>query len=289
MIDERALLMTLVPLLGEETIANDCAIIPLGDAYMVATTDMLHERTDFPSEMSDWQRGWMAVAASLSDIAAMGARPILMLLAVGLDRPARLKPLMEGAVACCKEHGTVLGGGDIDSHQELTLVSCGFGTVGKDRIVRRTGARVGDAICVTGILGRAQAALNGHREYERSLFEPRPRIREGAVIGSSGVTSMMDISDGLALSLYDLARVNEVGYEIHADQLPLIPELPPKEAQELALFGGGDYELLFTIPHSSLPLPGLDTFHIGDVIADPKVLLDGEHLSARGYQHRWKE
>ncbi|MDD1678910.1 MAG: thiamine-phosphate kinase [Methanomicrobiales archaeon] len=288
MVDERTLIASLISLVGAETIANDCAIIPLEDKYLVATTDMLHEQTDFPSRMTDWQRGWMAVAASLSDVAAMGARPLLILVAVGLDRPERLYPLMEGAVACCREHETILGGGDIDSHQELTLVSTGIGMVEKDRIVRRTGARVGDAICVTGILGRAQAALQGHWQYERSLFEPHPRIKEGRVLGESGVTSMMDISDGLALSLHDLARVNDVGYEIHADQLSLIPELPADEACELALFGGGDYELLFTIPHSSLPLAGLDAYHIGDVIADRKVLLDGAPLPVRGYQHRWK-
>jgi thiamine-monophosphate kinase len=288
-VDERTLLSTLIPLLGAETIANDCALVPLGDSFLVATTDMLHEQTDFPPEMTDWQRGWMAVASSLSDLAAMGAHPLLMLMAVGLDRADRFKPLMEGAVACCKEHGTLLGGGDIDSHQELTLVSTGIGMVGKDRIVRRTGARVGEAICVTGILGRAQAALKGHRHYERSLFEPHPRLREGAVIGSSGATSMMDLSDGLSLSLHDLLRVNEVGYEIHADQLPLIPELPPDEAKELALFGGGDYELLFTIPHTALPLPGLDIYHIGDVIMDRQVLMDGQPLPARGYQHWWKD
>jgi thiamine-monophosphate kinase len=288
-VDERTLLSTLAPLLGEETIANDCAIISFGDSCLVATTDMLHEKTDFPFRMTDWQRGWMAMAASLSDIAAMGARPVLMLIAVGLDRPNRLIPLMEGAVACCREHGTVLGGGDIDSHAELTLVSTGIGMVEKKHIIRRTGAQLGDAICVTGILGRAQAALMGHAEYERSLFEPHPRIKEGSVISRAGATSMMDISDGLALSLHDLARVNTVGYEIHADQLPLIPELPPDEAQQLALFGGGDYELLFTIPHASLPLPGLDAYHIGDVIANRHVLLDGQPLPAQGYQHRWKE
>jgi thiamine-monophosphate kinase len=288
-VDERTLLSTLIPLLGEGTIANDCAIIPFDDICLVATTDMLHEKTDFPPRMTDWQRGWMAIAASLSDIAAMGARPVLMLIAVGLDRPDRLTPLMEGAVACCREHETVLAGGDIDSHTELTLVSTGIGMVEKEHIIRRIGAQVGDAICVTGILGRAQAALLGHVRYERSLFEPHPRIREGAVISRAGATSMMDISDGLALSLHDLARVNTVGYEIHAEQLPLIPELPPDEAQEFALFGGGDYELLFTIPHTALPLPGPDAYHIGDVIADRHVLIDGKPLDARGYQHHWKE
>ncbi len=100
---------------------------------------------------------------------------------------------------------------------------------------------------------------------------------------------MMDISDGLALSLHDLSRVNEVGYEIHADQLPIIPQLPVDEARELALFGGGDYELLFTIPHTALPLPGLDIYHIGDVIAEHQVLVDGNPLPARGYQHSWKD
>ncbi len=289
MVDERTLLASLASLLGAETIANDCATVPFGESVLVATTDMLHEQTDFPKAMTDWQRGWLAVTSSLSDLAATGARPVLVLVAVGLDRPDRLRSLMEGAVACCQEHGTVLGGGDIDFHQELTLVSTGIGRTEKNRLIHRTGARVGDAICVTGILGRAQAALLGHRQYERSLFEPRPRIREGRTIAGSGATSMMDISDGLALSLHDLARVNEVGYEIYGDQLPLIPELPPDEARELALYGGGDYELLFTIPHTFLPLPGLDIYHIGDVIADHTVLIDSRPLPARGYQHQWSQ
>jgi thiamine-monophosphate kinase len=287
-VDERTLLQSLASLVGQNTIADDCAVLPLDGIDLVVTTDMLHESTDFPAGMTEWQRGWMAVAASLSDIAAMGAHPVLVLVAIGLDRPERLRPLMEGAVACCQAYGASLGGGDIDFHRELTLVTTGIGMVEKERIIHRSGSQVGDAICVTGILGRAQAALQGHQQYELSLFEPHPRVQEGIAIGSAGATSMMDISDGLALSLHDLAAVNEVGYAIYSDQLPLIPELPLEEACNLALFGGGDYELLFTIPPGSLPLPGLDEYHIGEVIAERKVLLDGESLPSRGYQHRWK-
>ncbi|MDD1673093.1 MAG: thiamine-phosphate kinase [Methanomicrobiales archaeon] len=289
MVNERVLLTSLANLIGKETIADDCAILPLDGTLIVATTDMLHETTDFPAGMTDWQRGWMAVAATLSDIAAMGACPLIVLIAVGLDRPERLRPVMEGAVACCSAHGATLGGGDIDSHKELTLVTTGIGIVNADQVVRRKGSQDGDAICVTGILGGAQAALLGHHQYEPSLFEPHPRIAEGRTISCAGATSMMDISDGLALSLHDLAAVNEVGYAIYSDELPLIPELPPEEARELALFGGGDYELLFTISPDALPLPGLDEYRIGEVIREHRVLLDGKPLPSRGYQHRWRE
>ena len=84
--DDRELLESIIDLVGDRA-RDDCAVIPMGDVFLVATTDMLHRKTDFPEGMTDWQCGWMAVSVTLSDIAAMGAAPQSILLAVGLDRP----------------------------------------------------------------------------------------------------------------------------------------------------------------------------------------------------------
>jgi thiamine-monophosphate kinase len=281
-------LESILDLVGDRA-RDDCAVIPLGDQILVATTDMLHTKTDFLEGMTDWQCGWMAVAVTLSDIASMGAAPRYILLAVGLDRAERLRPVMEGARACCDRYHAELVGGDIDSHDELTLVSTGLGTVEPPHLVRRRGSRAGDLVCVTGVLGRAQAAIEGFTQYRKALFEPQPRVTEGQILGRSGATSMMDISDGLALSLHDLTLANPCGYRIESAMVPVIDDIPYEKALDLALYGGGDYELLFTIPVDRLPVEGVPFHVIGKVVGEPGVFVNGIHMERRGYQHRWGE
>jgi thiamine-monophosphate kinase len=288
-VDDRDLLESIVDLVGEDRTRDDCAVLPMGETVLVATTDMLHTKTDFLPGMTDWQCGWMATAVTLSDIASMGAAPRWILLAVGLDRPERLRPVMEGAKACCDRYGAALVGGDIDSHDELTLVSTGLGTVEPGNLVRRQGSRPGDLVCVTGVLGRAQAAIDGYDQYRKALFEPQPRVAEGLILGRSGASSMMDISDGLALSLYDLTLANPCGYRISSAMIPVIGDIPYEKALELAVYGGGDYELLFTIPAERLPLEGMTYHVIGHVVGEPGAFLNGVPMERRGYQHRWGE
>jgi len=287
-VDDRDLLESIIDLVGDRA-RDDCAVLPMGDVILVATTDMLHTKTDFLEGMTDWQCGWMAIAVTLSDIASMGAAPRYILLAVGLDRSERLRPLMEGAKACCDRYGAELVGGDIDSHDELTLVSTGLGTVEPAHLVRRRGSRAGDLVCVTGVLGRAQAAIEGYARYRKFLFEPQPRVTEGQILGRNGATSMMDISDGLALSLFDLTLANPCGYRITSAMIPVIEDIQYEKALEFALYGGWDYELLFTIPGEKLPLDGMTYHVIGHVVGEPGAFLNGMPMERRGYQHRWKE
>ncbi|KLK89132.1 thiamine-monophosphate kinase [Methanoculleus sediminis] len=286
--DERGLHRLIGTIIAPERLEDDCAVIPCGDRLMVATTDMLHETTDFPVGMTDWQVGWMATAVTLSDIASMGAAPGQVLLAVGLDRPERLSGIMEGARDCCAAFGAELVGGDLDAHRELTIVSTGLGTVEAAHLVRRRGARPGDVIAVTGPLGEAQAALAGYDRHRKELLEPQPRVREGRALGRAGVSAMMDISDGLALSLHDLLAVNDCGFSVDTARLPLPAGVPESEGRELALYGGGDFELLFTAPPGILPVAGVMTHVIGEVIPDRGVLADGKPLERRGYLHEWK-
>ena len=180
--DDRALLKVVMEVIGRDRCLDDAALVPLQGMCIVATTDMLHETTDFPQSMSDWQRGWMSIAVTLSDIAAMGAEPVFLLLAAGLDEGSRLEEILKGAKACADEYGGEIVGGDIDYHQELTIVTTGVGIAEHGEVVRRKGSRPGDALCITGTPGRAQAALEGFREHEDALFLPRPRVREGRVL-----------------------------------------------------------------------------------------------------------
>ena len=286
--DDRQLLNVVMGIVGKDKCLDDCAEIPCGDQVMVVTTDMLHRTTDFVEGMTDWQAGWMSAAVTLSDIASMGAAPKYLLIAVGLDDWKSLAGVMQGAKDCCTKFGAEIVGGDIDHHNELTVVTTGLGLVSRRDIIRRTGVWPGDLVCITGVPGQAQAWLDGFRQFEKALFEPQPRVEEGQILGRAGVSAMMDDSDGIALSLYDMMSVNDCGFAIDSEKLPLPAAIPAVQARELALYGGGDYELIFTISPDRYPVAGVASTIIGTVIPEKKALVDGIPLEKRGYQHQWE-
>ena len=253
--DDRELLNVVMGIVGREKCLDDCAEFPCGEQVMVATTDMLHRTTDFVPGMTDWQAGWMSAAVTLSDIASMGAAPKFLLIAVGLDDWKSLDGVMQGAKDCCTRYGAEIIGGDIDRHEELTVVTTGLGLVDKKHLVqpgRGTARRSG---LYYRIPGQAQAWLDGYHQFEKALFEPQPRVEEGQILGRHGITAMMDDSDGIALSLYDLMSVNGCGFALDSSKLPLPAGIPAEQARELALYGGGDYELIFTISPDRYPVP----------------------------------
>ena len=284
--DDRKLLASIRTLIGEEETADDCAVFTLPDGnLLVSSTDMLHETTDFPNGMTEFEMGWMSVAVTLSDIASTGAAPSQVLVAVGLDRPERLYPFMEGAVACAKTFGAQVSGGDIDSHQELTAVTTAFGIVSEECYCRRSGAQVGDAVCITGIPGRAQAALDGRDEFRRFLLTPEPQVSAGQKIGRAKASAMMDVSDGIVISLYDIADASGVGIILDESLFPLFEE--SEYAKTCFLFGGGDFGLLFTASDAVLETLDVDYTIIGRVAEGDSVLLNGEVLPRKGYAHVW--
>ncbi|NYT02177.1 MAG: thiamine-phosphate kinase [Methanosarcinales archaeon] len=261
---ERGLIKRLTEILGGVE-NDDCALLEVGEGYIVATTDMLHRQTDFPAQASPWQIGWMSVAVNLSDVAAMGALPLGLLMAAGIPTEMEVEQVEEifrGMDCCARACNTRIIGGDTDAHQELTLNGTALGTVERDRVLRRRGARPGDLLCTTGALGGAGAGLELLLERDwrpgqpgedlaRRLLEPQPRLKEGRALALSGAaTAMMDNSDGLALSLSDLAEAGKTGFVVRQESLPRAAGLeawPEEESLDLMLFSGGDFELLFTL------------------------------------------
>lgn len=286
---------------------DDCAVLDTGnEEYLLVTTDMLHRKTDFPIQMTGRQIGWMSVAVNLSDLAAKGARPLGVVMAMGIPPDTQIEfieDIVKGLDECASKYGTKIIGGDTDAHDELTLVGTALGQVKKEHLIRRRGARVGDLVCVTGHIGTAGAALFAleknitvSQEILKALFEPVPRIDEGkALAGSSSVMSMMDISDGLSLSLHDMSRAGGVGFKIYESRLPVQTDvkrlLKGEELLEVALFAGGDFELLFTVAPEKLD-KARKACHltvIGEVIENGVfIVMEGgveEELKARGYEH----
>ncbi len=254
---------------------DDCAVIDIakaksGHKYLVVTTDTVQESTHFPKGITPFQIGWTAVAVNLSDIAAMGAHPFAFTIAMGIPAHTAtsfMDKVVEGIEKCASAYNTAVVGGDITRSKELILTGTCLGFA--DNPVRRAGAGVGDLVCVTGSLGNAALGMKLIEEEiqvqkrveaaaKKALFQPVPRIQEGIILADSGlVTSMIDISDGLALSLAELAKSSGVGFEIYEDKVPVLSEeirsagdfvlsMHGFDPRELAFYYGGDYELLFT-------------------------------------------
>lgn len=289
--------------------SDDCAVLDLkGEDCLVVTTDMLHKTTDFPEEMAPWQMGWMSAAVNLSDIAAMGAEPIGLVMAIGMPADTEIafvEALAKGMQACAEFCDTSIIGGDLDTHAELTITGTALGKVKKSQLLLRRGARPGDLVCITGYTGSAGAALEAlqsrkpiSEDVMKALYEPIPRTKEARKLAESeAVTSMMDTSDGLAMSLYDLARQSHIGFRIQENALPIQKEVREfssdnDKLRELALYTGGDFELLITIDPqkmkkvqniSNLTIIGECTKYEEGIILE---CLECEHMNIeqRGYQ-----
>ncbi len=247
-------------------IGDDCAALelPPGEQLLV-TSDLLLEGVHFRRDWTTaFDLGAKAVAVNLSDLAAMGARPAYLVLGLGLpndfSEPDR-QALIEGFVGEAASFGVTLVGGDTCRAQQfLTLAVTAFGTAAAEKVLRRDGARVGERIFVSGTLGSSALALQQLQdgrlpvaELARRHHRPTPRVVLGQALAAAGATSMIDISDGLLADLGHLLKASGVGAEICTSDLPLdvafrreMTDSP--ELLQLALAGGEDYELLFTLP-----------------------------------------
>ena len=285
--DERATLRALsaqVPAAGD-----DAAVV---DGH-VLTTDMLHEQTDFPDGTTGYTAGWRAVGASLSDVAAMGAEAVAAVAAYGGPSFDAVDAFVEGAHEVCERVDAAYVGGDLDAHGEFTVASTALGRT--DDPVRRSGARPGDAVCVTGTLGRSGAACRlfaaGETERANNLFQFTPRVAAGRALAPFA-TAMMDSSDGLARSLHQLAEASDCGIAAESP-LPVddaVDELSADRAErrELGVFFGEDFELVCTLPpdrvEAAREAAPVVLSRVGRV-TDGGVTLDGDPLPDRGYTH----
>ena len=241
-------------------LGHDCGVVEWGEDYLVITTDVVNPRTHIPEGARPDQVGWYLVAVNLSDIAAAGARPLGFVAALSLPPSTDtdfLRSLGQGMESCAREFGIAILGGDTKESDLMSLAGTAIGRVRKDRILLRTGARPGDAIAVTGDLGRAGLAFAQLGDPLRrvdgidQLLHPYPRLREAALFAESGVvTSCMDISDGLGLSLAQMAAMSGLSYEVEWEKVPLhkpLETVTVDRQREYALYSGGDYELVATV------------------------------------------
>ena len=271
----------------EKGIGDDAAVMSLpAGSRLVSCIDTLVQGRHFSA---DWEQvnklafaiGYKAVAVNVSDIAAMGATPHSILLALALpQRLANERWLTEfakGLFHACQLFGVTLIGGDTTRNDSLILSVSAQGLLAADtQAVYRSGAQVGDKIYVSGSLGDAAYALQHPDtavgiELSHRLHMPTPRIQLGAALAKIGATAMIDISDGLYQDLGHICQQSCVNMRLNLDQLPISTALADTELSERLLYqlaGGDDYELAFTLPADiEPPIVNTQVTCIGEVVA----------------------
>jgi len=286
-------------------IGDDAALlaVPAGQELAVAI-DTLVEGVHFPVGTAPADIGWKALAVNLSDLAAMGATPAWALLALTLPRPdaAFVDGLADGFAQLARQHRLALVGGDT-TRGPLTLSVAMHGFVPPGQALTRVGARVGDAVLVTGTLGDAAAGLrclqaqmdvqtSMHAALVERLNRPTPRLAAGLALRGRA-SACLDVSDGLLADLGHLCEASGVGAEIDAALLPrssaLLGLFDEAAARDFALAGGDDYELCFTVPAARVAEVQADLARLGCGATRIGRIVAGEGVRVRDADGSWLE
>lgn len=288
-------------------IGDDAAIVEPGTGELALTSDVLVEEVHFErSSISAHDLGAKAIVVNLSDLAAMAASPRFALISLVLPDDVTsgwTVELFGGVRDACAEYAISLVGGDLSRGPVITISVTAIGEVMPGAAVRRTGARPGDLVVVTGSLGAAAGGLaltRVHpsrlgvalsepwaRELLDALVRPVARVSDGQTLAQCGATAMMDVSDGLAKDLGRLCLASGVGARVDLSTVPVAPalasaaELLEVDPLELAISGGEDHELLATIDVTDLDR-ARDRLHerSGVSLTEVGVIVEGSGLQA---------
>ncbi|MGF1470824.1 MAG: thiamine-phosphate kinase [Rubrobacteraceae bacterium] len=243
---------------------DDCAVLHLGRSMWAAAADMLVAGQHFKDWAPPEDVGYKAVAANVSDVAAMGAVPRFVLVSGGAPDPETALRCFRGVLEACEEFGLYTIGGDTTAAGALTVDVSILGQF-SDLPVIRSGARPGDSLAVTGELGAASAGLlaleggdPGPERLIRKHLRPEPRVSAGRAAARLDAHAMIDLSDGLASDVRHICEASGVGCRIDLTRLPIAGDTRAylerlgKDPEETAATGGEDYELLLAGPEGVL-------------------------------------
>lgn len=291
-------------------IGDDCAVLPLDTEYdLLVTSDMLVQDVDFRLLWATPEQiGYKTLAVSLSDIAAMGGEPTWALTSLAVPdelwKSDFVDRLYEGWFELAREWNVELVGGDISKTNGGLTIDCTVaGRVEKGKAFLRSNARPGDAIILTGSLGGAAGGLrlleNGEQndnDLTQKQLHPVPQLAIAKLLQDLEIVgSMIDVSDGLSSDLRHICVASGVGAILEFESIPINPSLyahfPADECSNMALNGGEDFELLFTVPEKNISkLDSTQFTQIGTMTANVGMIelsLDGvkQELTPKGYRH----
>ena len=255
-------------------VGDDAAVVEAPRGPLLLAADAIVAGIDFTEDAPLEDVGYRAVLVNASDIAAMGGRPLHLLVTIVAPGGVDVLRLVDGIADGATTHGATVAGGDLSATSGPLVVSVAItGTVDDGAPVARSGARPGDGVFVTGPLGAAAAA--GSRLGP--AWRPVARLAEGQAARRAGATAMIDVSDGLAADLGHVLAASGVGVDLDLDAVPVAAGA----TLDQALGGGDDYELLLTLPPAAGIPEGL--IRIGTVTADVGDLPP----PVGGWQHRF--
>jgi len=295
---------------------DDVSAYDIGnDNLAVLKTDMLVDKTDVPPGMSLWQAARKAVVMNISDFAAKGVKPKVVLVSLGLPRKLTrrdIEEIGEGLNAGAREYDAYIIGGDTNESTDLMISLSLFGITKKNVLMLRSGAKPGDLVAVTGSFGKTSAGLKillDNLEAPQkirgtlvdSVLMPYARLKEGLALSQTeAVTASIDSSDGLAWSLHEIAKASNVGFVINslptARVVKKFVRINKLDLLELTLYGGEEYELVLTIKPElwkkaakAVKEIGGKLLLIGTATVEKQVLLetDGKRIiiEPQGWEH----
>lgn len=306
-------------LLTSKSLYDDAALLNFGNNYLVATSDMLIRSAHFPDEMSYQQIGKKIVTVNVSDLAAMGAKALGILIAMSLPPDLDISDfdeMIDGILQACEKYHMPLIGGDTNESDELTLCGTCLGIVAKEEVLMKSGAREGDVVAVTGPLGLAAAGfdvlfrdeirlkdLNSDTKDKvlKYALEPEAKLEKGLLLAKTrAVTSATDITDGLLSEIGEIIDNSNsgIGITLLEEQIPIAPEVREisgktnKNPIEMALTFGEDFELLITVKKEKFDkiTQEIGLYKIGYVNSSGKIQMINKEggtdiLIPRGYEH----
>ncbi|MEM3013896.1 MAG: thiamine-phosphate kinase [Candidatus Bathyarchaeia archaeon] len=295
---------------------DDLSAVKIGkNALAVVKTDMLVGKTDVPPGMSLRQAARKAVVMNVSDFAAKGVKPLAALVSLGLPKnfdEENIRQIGLGLNEGAREYEAYIIGGDTGEASDLVISCSLFGLCEKQILVKRSTAKPGDIVAVTGEFGKTAAGLKIllekldvpegiRRPLTEAVFWPKARLKEGITLAEARfLSSSIDSSDGLAWSLHELSVASNVGFKI--DFVPLASEalefarLFNLNPLDLGLYGGEEYELVVTVKRElwdkakkAMESLGGKLIRIGDVVEEKKLIvkIDGETtpIEPKGWEH----
>lgn len=283
-------------------IGDDCALMTVPTGYELAiTTDTMVEGVHFFPDANPWQLGYKLLAVNLSDLAAMGARPIAFSLALTIPEAHSiwLAEFSKGLFDLATQFSVDLIGGDTTSGS-LTLTIQAMGLVPKERAMLRSNAEIGDLIFVTGNLGDSGLGLEIEKGYKcpspeqilKQFHQPIPRVLEGQAINGYA-NACIDLSDGIASDLKHILKKSNVGAQLDWDKIPLSKEvfryIQETDNWQMPLSAGDDYELCFTVNPEKVDMIKINCTQVG--IIEEKLGLrirrlgKTDELKGKGYEH----